>query len=35
MHEDFHLFIVGERAIILAETVQQFGILEYQPLITD
>lgn len=34
-HEDFHLRVEGKCAIIFAETVQQFGILEYWPLITD
>lgn len=33
--EDFHLSVEGKRAVILAETVQQFGILEPRPLITD
>ncbi len=34
-HEDFHLPVEGKCAIILAEAVQQFGILEYWPLIAD
>lgn len=34
-HEEFHLSIEGKCAIILAETVQQIGILEHRPLITD
>jgi len=34
-HEDFHLSIEGKCAIILAETVQEFGVLQHWPLITD
>lgn len=33
-HEDFHLCTEGKCAIVFAETVQQFGILEDWPLIT-
>lgn len=32
-HEHFHLFVEGERAVVLAKAVQQLGVLEHRPLV--
>lgn len=32
-HEHFHLFVEGKRAVVLAEAVQQLGVLEHRPLV--
>lgn len=34
-HEDLHLGVEGKRAVILAEAVQQLGVLEDVPLVTN
>lgn len=34
-HEDLHLGVEGKRAVVLAEAVQQFGVLKRVPLVTN